>query len=803
MNFSIKKRWSDAEVSERNRNIIFVRTDYYDHYNYYQVSACRGTFYSGINMEDETDLKNLRFLLKNIFGYENFREGQLKSIENILKGRNTLSVLPTSGGKSLIYQFTGMLIPAMTVVVEPIVALMKDQKDNLDSKNIVHTDFINSTQNINKKTLIQKYFARGKYQFMWISPERFQSEEFREKLRVVSAEWNIGLVVIDEAHCLSEWGHDFRTSYLNLAKTIQKFCPFADILCLTATASVHVQTDIRNEFHISREDVKTVARFTRKELTFVIRKSEDKYETLKELIETLNRKRKVLSSDGQKTRAGIVFSRFVNGHEGCYMLASRLSNEFESDVRWFSGSAPRSFHYDDQQFNNYKAKVHEDFRNNQFPLLVATKAFGMGIDKDNIRYTIHYGIPESLEALYQEAGRAGRDGKNAACYVIISEETVDQKYLDRIFSLETSISEVKEIQQRIGSGGRDVFHNLFLWQNNLDDIDDEVKNILRVYEISERNKEKTVFGKRLSLKKQQLEKAVYKLRLLGIVGDWVIINWDTDNPVMKVYFDDFDRDTIERELVGYLAKYGTCLDFKTEKSRKNFEHYYKLYEEHKDNPVIGFIKILITWQHENILYNRRKQIQTVYEKCLEFSDRPEKLKQLIESYFYVGDVTNLYDHIIDDPTDIDTWFKVFFESDDVSVKDEKQLSESRNSLIRLLESLSRNVGLNFIYGMLGFLTEAYSRDAQERFRHALSEIVSMPDETVNRILENIYSLSFNMKENEKIKLSKELVEYFPQRVYDIHDGMKDNYSLNVILKNSMNRIEEKIRGLIYGCEQAE
>lgn len=256
----------------------------------------------------------------------------------------------------------------------------------------------------------------------------------------IGLDLSFAYAVIDEAHCLSEWGHDFRTSYLNLANTIGRFAPSAIYIGLTATASVNVLKDIQTEFDIPDDFVRTPMDFTREELSFhVIDDKGRKVDAAVELVSEMERK---WNSDGEYgNKAGIIFTATVNGSKGCHSLAGRISTLLNMDVRYFSGSAPKMGVLQGEAFDRYKRQVQDDFKENKYRLLTATKAFGMGVNKGNIAYTVHFGIPGSMEALYQEAGRAGRDKKlfkevPADCYVLLTKEP-NSAILDKIWDAST------------------------------------------------------------------------------------------------------------------------------------------------------------------------------------------------------------------------------------------------------------------------------------------------------------------------------------------------------------------------------
>ena len=802
IDFSVLRRWSDENLSSSNRDVIFVRTDYFDDRDHFTVSTySEPVDYKGLTLDEgSTDIKRLEFMLKNIFGFDTFREGQLICIENILKGNDTLGILPTGGGKSLIYQFTCMLKPCVSFVVVPIIALMKDQKDHMDEINISHTAFINSTQKGETKGEIVEDFGKGKYQFVWVSPERFQTRDFRDKLTNMQRDHLIGMAVIDEVHCLSEWGHDFRTSYLNLAKTIRRYCSKAEVLCLTATASVNVQTDIRNEFGISRDDLKTLPKFTREELTFRVYRTGtgDKYNMLKSLLKKIQKDKNVLDIRGDETNAGIIFCRFVNKKQyGCYGLANSLTKDLHVDVRWYSGSEPKNYTGNREEFLKYKECVQDDFRYNKFPLLAATKAYGMGVDKGNVRYTIHYGIPESMEALYQEAGRAGRDKDRAACYVILSEEIERQRDLDILFDINSSVSDIDIVTSRRRNRNSDVFDNMFLWKSNRSNIDVEEDNMMKIFSISEPMSKAELLESETKLSKEDMEKAVYKLAVMGVVKDWVITEWLAGKAAIEVEFDKYDYNSIERHMTEYFRRYGAPVDFEKQKDKENIE-YYNIYNDSKLSPMQKYIRILLLWQYQHIAYSRRMQIKTVYDLCLKYrNDDPDGFRNYIESYFFTGDVVSIYEYISENSSEYGEWFRTFRDEKTKELKSIGEIRRDNAALRRLLESFRYNTGLNYICGMHAIITDEYDDiDSMSRFESAVEAVSKYDEKDVKRILSETFEIASDIPEKSKEVLSEKLIEKMPEHMYVIHDGLKDDYSMYRVLENSRARIKAKTGGLL-------
>ncbi|MFC6294359.1 DNA helicase RecQ [Lactiplantibacillus daoliensis] len=324
------------------------------------------------------DLAAAQQVLKTTFGYDEFRSGQKAVIEQVLAGQNTLAVMPTGGGKSLCYQIPALLFEGLTVVVSPLISLMKDQVDALNDNGIAAT-FINSSMDYRDINLRLQELRAGDYTLLYIAPERLDSPQFIQALGNLP----IRLLAIDEAHCISQWGHDFRPSYLALSTAIEQLPTHPQVLALTATATEQVAQDICQRLKIA-PDKEVNTGFARDNLDLSVVKDQD---TDKYILDYLA---------ANATEAGIIYA---STRKEVTRLVALLKRHHVQATMYHAG-------LDD----DVRRKNQEDFLYDRVQVMVATNAFGMGIDKSNVRFVIHAQVPGTLEAYYQEAGRAGRDG---------------------------------------------------------------------------------------------------------------------------------------------------------------------------------------------------------------------------------------------------------------------------------------------------------------------------------------------------------------------------------------------------------
>ena len=357
----------------------------------------------------------IKSLLKKYFGYEEFRRGQENLVESILQKRDVLGIMPTGGGKSLCYQLPALALSGISIIVSPLISLMKDQVDSLKELGIEAT-YINSSLEYNEVLKRLDGIKAGRYKLVYAAPERINTEGFAATLRNME----IAMIAVDEAHCISQWGHDFRPSYMEIPRFIRSLKKRPVVAAFTATATVEVVEEIKRLLELNNP-AQAVTGFDRPNLYYQVVKSGDKFSYILDFLRK-----------NHTSASGVIYCATRDAVES---MARKLREKGIDAVGYHGGMDP-----------DIRKKNQEDFIYDRTRIIVATNAFGMGIDKPDVRFVIHYNMPKNMEAYYQEAGRAGRDGESSVCLLMYSpSDIVKQKYL---IQSEDSSEERVELQYK-------------------------------------------------------------------------------------------------------------------------------------------------------------------------------------------------------------------------------------------------------------------------------------------------------------------------------------------------------------------
>ena len=600
-------------------------------------------------------------LLQIVFRKKNFRQGQVASISRLLQGEHAIVLLPTGGGKSLIYQFVGMLQPGMTVVVDPIISLMDDQVRCLKELCIDRAEGISSqTEDIEQA---MQDMVQGKLYYIFVSPERLQSDKFRNEIQKVTDHVPISLVALDEAHCLSEWGHDFRPAYLNLPLNLQRYCrdrntgALPTLAALTGTASYAVLEDMQAELEIDSEDaIIRPESFDREELNFAVRKitARTRSQELDLIREELPLHWDLDSAEfdelnGEKTYSGLVFCPHIDGKKGIAEVAKglghksyyggRMPKNFATDwnPRQLDGKPPSSDSQLRELWKGHKRELQRRFSHNEVREMVATKAFGMGIDKSNIRYTIHFVMPASVEQFYQEAGRAGRDQEKAYCtilYIDAGSEVAIKEILDE--PIHSKANDIREKMHRQGNQ-TDVLVPLYFLLSSFKSREEEqgdITELWRRYLLSNKGwgTKSVQISFRSETECRKKERCIYRLRILGIVKDYTVQYVELE-PKQEGWFlvetGDWNVDKIRMNLSKYLAKYKFPEFVQQQLSRVCADNQVEAVEQ--------AIEILVDFIYDSVVRKRKEAIRNMVQMCRDYESsdgfRASILAYLEESPF--------------------------------------------------------------------------------------------------------------------------------------------------------------------------
>lgn len=636
--------------------------------------------------------------LKQIFRKSAFRHGQANSVFDALRHQDRVVLLSTGAGKSIIYQLAGMLMPGVTFVVDPIVALIDDQVAVLRRYGIDRTVGISSQMSAIEKSLAESRLAMSEYWFVLVSPERLQIREFRASLQSLIGSTLVNLAVVDEAHCVSEWGHDFRPSYLNMRRRLRETCSDDEgiappLLALTATAPRSVLRDVIADLEIDLLEGEAIVKpesFDRPELRLSVERASSYYEA-KEIL------RRVMSDwlvwgawddVGGMDVSGIVFTRAVNGsHSGLLSLRSEVQSVVNGEVGLYSGGAPTGLEKSD--WDATKRDTAKRFRANDIRHLVATKAYGMGIDKPDIRYVIHYGMPSSVEGFYQEAGRAGRDGDEARCVVIFCE--TDERRNAGLLDANADFDEIKMRQEQpVAFADRDdVTSALFFHMNGFHGVKDELRAMQTVIGDLTRsgNTAPVIPFKKEGVERVEREYALARLTVLRYVDDYEVLHAAHCFRVRRL---DFDYANSKSALLAYVARSQPA---EAELMKTEVERIERDWSGIPERQIYGLATFLIEFIYKTIEAARRGMIREAM-LLARSAGSDQDFKTRVLEYFGDGVASDRIDALLDQvQIDIDAWFELIAEFTPANA------GELRGQCLRALESSPTHPGLLLVRGV--------------------------------------------------------------------------------------------------------
>lgn len=470
-------------------------------------------------------------VLKKYFGYSSFREGQQEIISNIMRGRDSFAIMSTGGGKSVCYQIPAAIFSGITLVISPLISLMKDQVDNVNDVGI-NAEYINSTQSLDEIKYIFERCYKGQVKLLYIAPERLENDYFLRMLRKLT----ISQVAVDEAHCVSMWGHDFRKSYTNIAAFIRSLQKRPIVTAFTATATMEVRKDIIKLLELSNPYT-YLGSFNRDNLTVNVHIEEEKLEFVKDMIRE------------KEEESGIIYCLTRKEVDALYIYLK----EHGYNVGKYHGGMK-----DDE-----KKYSQEEFLNENINVMIATNAFGMGIDKSNVRYIIHFTLPKNIECYYQEIGRSGRDGGKAKCHLLYSRN--DIRTLEYMINSTTTIGrrqiELMKIQGMIDfCETKDCYRGFILkyfGEEKVNDYCNNCSNCLKNDELRDFTREAQMILSCVYRTRENFGISVLIDILRGFKGPKIIQNkLDelTTYGIMKDYNTKFIRDLIKTLIeLGYVS----------------------------------------------------------------------------------------------------------------------------------------------------------------------------------------------------------------------------------------------------------
>ena len=691
----------------------------------------------------------LTTFLRTIFRKYKFRQQQGEAVFNTLRQNDSVVLLPTGAGKSIIYQLAGLLMPGMTIVVDPIIALIEDQVEGLQKHGIDRAiGIVSGMERREDRARLLRQIERGEYQFVLHSPERLQTPSFRGTLQALRQISLVNLAVIDEAHCVSEWGHDFRPAYLKLAHNLRMLAVDSSgepppLLALTGTASRAVLRDMLSDLEIDTSDSRALIRpdsFDRRELSFDIRRAtvaQEAQDILRGVLNLMPRRFGIGSAqfyrpNGKDTASGIVFTRTINSRfTGLIPTMEEVRKTTKSQPVIYSGSAPQG--YDPDRWERQKRDNAAAFKNNEAPILVSTKAFGMGIDKPNIRYIVHFGIPGSLESFYQEAGRAGRDQRPAYCITVFIEYDADRS--DRLLDPSIGLAELRkrfDAASHDASTRDDITSALYFHNNTFIGSQCEVQVIESVLSTIGNldSRRRSPLSWQGDTDKRRKEHAVVRLLRLGVISDY-----EVDSGAKKF--------TIQSERF----EFGRC--------RQNLLEYVQAAQPHRSNDfaeklsaivpgdarkdALDLTRLLIEFTYDVIEKSRRRMIQEsvlLARSALTDAEIRARLLDYLQGGLGFERIISLLDQR---DVQLGKWWKLI-----ETIQTPLDAGELRGLCVRLLESYPDHPGLLLTRAVVETMCSDHNDSASwQGIKAAIEACVKyrVPENDTRDIINKLYSLA--------------------------------------------------------------
>lgn len=669
----------------------------------------------------------LKYLLGYIFGFDDFRENQIDGILRGLTRQDSIVLLPTGSGKSVVFQLLSLITPGMAIVVSPIISLIEDQIINLYNQGIDRVTGISSAMDVGGKNSAIDGITKGQFLISYVSPERFQNAAFINSIQYYTNTNIISVVAIDEAHCVSEWGHAFRTAYLGLAQTCRMVCKTGNavppLLALTGTASASVLRDMQHDLGIiGDEAVIQPKSFDRPEIIYRVYSaaSDKKQMVLEDIIknklpaEFKEEFSSFYQTDrGENTNCGLIFCQNVDGSFG--LLASEkqaiyghlgvgdvLESILPGKVGLYSGSVPKRLRISDNKWNELKRLYATRLKNNEQSVMVCTKAFGMGIDKPNIRWIVHYGISGSLESYYQEAGRAARDKRTAYAYLILSDDfpELNQKILN---PASTNVEDIAALEASKGQwSGDDISRSLFFHTSTFEGIDNEIERVKSVLDCcNTRTWDNQRFHVPFSDNKNEIEKAIYRLQLLGFFKSYSVDYRGFGSGCFVIEAEKFDRDQIIDNYIEYIRAYQDNDEY-AEVARKTLKAAIEGVANDREFIVKVIETLLREFTYKVVEEGRRRATLNMLEAakaasiCKSETEADAEFRKRLLAYLSTdmknaGKKSVRLKDIINNATDIVLLNKIIHSSN-TKVKRENLVGETN----RLLEAYPQHYGLHYI-----------------------------------------------------------------------------------------------------------